>query len=90
MSKNDIHQRIIAHNNEFQVGDIINFFFTSGGEEQEGELIEIVDCVYGRVKMPYGIYRIPLSTAKILKRVQHPGDHEITNHLEPINNDNET
>jgi len=63
----DIHKRIMAHNNEFKVGDTINFFFFSGGEEQEGELIEIIDGIEGRVKTSFGIFRIRLSSAKVIK-----------------------
>jgi len=84
ITKERIDERIMAHNNEFTVGDIISFYFDGPGEEQEGELIEILDCVMGRVKMPCGIFRIKLSTAKIINKAQHPGEYEISDCWEPM------
>jgi hypothetical protein len=68
----NIKEQIIAHNNEFDPGDTISFFFSSGGEEQEGELIKVLDCVYGLVKMKFGEFKIPLSTAKIIRKSETP------------------
>ena len=86
-TRDRIRERITAHNNEFKVGDIINFYFDGPGEEQEGELIEILDCVMGRVKMPCGTFRIKLSTAKIIKQAPStpPPDYdEISDRWEPM------
>ena len=84
MAKDDPRLRIMAHCNQFQVGDWISFYFNGPGEEQEGELIQILDCVEGLVKTKYGTFRTRLSTAKILKRVPHPGDYEVTDCWEPM------
>ena len=62
-SKEEIRARVIAHNNEFTVGDIINFDLS--GVECEGKLVKIIDCVEGVVETKWGSYLTPLCLAHI-------------------------
>ena len=63
----NIRDRIIAHNNEFDVGDIINCFL-SDGTEVEGKLVKVLDVVYGLVELPWGTFKTVLSGATIIKK----------------------
>jgi hypothetical protein len=68
MSKEDIRARIIAHNNQFAVGDTINFSFLESEGEAEGKLIQIIDCKYGLVETKWGTFKAALSLARIIQK----------------------
>jgi hypothetical protein len=69
-SSEEIKARVMAHNGEFEVGDIISFSCLGDGVEQEGVLVQVIDCVYGLVETKWGRYQTALSTSKIIKKAE--------------------
>ena len=67
----DIKRRVMAHNGEFEVGDTISFSCLGDGVEQEGVLVQVIDCVYGLVETKWGTFKTGLSTSRIILKREH-------------------
>lgn len=63
-----------AHDNSLYPGDWIEFKLN--GSEQLGRLVEVVDCVYGRVELQCGVFTVPLAYAKLVHR-EIPQDYPL-------------
>jgi hypothetical protein len=63
-----------AHDNSLQPGDWIEFKID--GFENIGVLEQILDCVYGTVKIPHATLTIPLADARLMHR-QEPDEPDI-------------
>jgi hypothetical protein len=59
-----------AHDNSLQVGDWVSFQLD--GIEQVGSLVEVLDCVHGKVETEWGTFTTELYRAKLFHRDQVP------------------